>query len=59
MICEALNEPGLRNMVNTQIPLGRIGEPNEIAAVNLFLASDDASFLHGAIIPVDGGQVGQ
>jgi NAD(P)-dependent dehydrogenase (short-subunit alcohol dehydrogenase family) len=57
MICEALNEPGLRNMVN--FPLGRIGEPNEIAAVNLFLASDDASFLHGAIIPVDGGQVGQ
>jgi NAD(P)-dependent dehydrogenase (short-subunit alcohol dehydrogenase family) len=46
-------------MVNTQIPLGRIGEPNEIAAVSLFLASDDASFLHGAIIPVDGGQVGQ
>jgi NAD(P)-dependent dehydrogenase (short-subunit alcohol dehydrogenase family) len=57
MICEALNEPGLRNMVN--FPLGQIGEPNEIAAVNLFLASDDASFLHGAIIPVDGGQVGQ
>jgi NAD(P)-dependent dehydrogenase (short-subunit alcohol dehydrogenase family) len=39
--------------------LGRIGEPNEIAAVSLFLASDDASFLHGAIIPVDGGQVAQ
>jgi hypothetical protein len=30
MIREALNEPGLRNMVNTQIPLGRIAEPNEI-----------------------------
>jgi meso-butanediol dehydrogenase/(S,S)-butanediol dehydrogenase/diacetyl reductase len=59
MIREALNEPSLRNMVNTQIPLGRIGEPNEIAAVSLFLASDDASFLHGAIIPVDGGQVAQ
>lgn len=59
MIREALNEPSFRNMVNTQIPLGRIGEPNEIAAVSLFLASDDASFLHGAIIPVDGGQVAQ
>jgi meso-butanediol dehydrogenase/(S,S)-butanediol dehydrogenase/diacetyl reductase len=59
MIREALNEPGLRNMVKTQIPLGRIADPNEIAAVSLFLASDDASFLHGAIIPGDGGQVAQ
>lgn len=35
-------------------PLGRVGRPEEIAAVILFLASDDASFVSGAIIPVDG-----
>lgn len=36
-------------------PVGRAGEPREIAAVTAFLLSDDASFLTGAIIPVDGG----
>ena len=36
-------------------PLGRPGRPEEIAAVAAFLASDDASFLTGATIPVDGG----
>lgn len=35
--------------------LGRIGEPEEVARVVLFLASDDASFVSGAAIPVDGG----
>jgi NAD(P)-dependent dehydrogenase (short-subunit alcohol dehydrogenase family) len=32
----------------------RVGEPGEIAAVIVFLASDDASFVNGAVIPVDG-----
>jgi NAD(P)-dependent dehydrogenase (short-subunit alcohol dehydrogenase family) len=34
--------------------LGRIGQPAEIAAVAVFLASDESSFLSGAAIPVDG-----
>jgi len=38
-----------------RIPLGRLGTPKEIAGVVLFLASDDASFVHGATIVVDGG----
>jgi 3-oxoacyl-[acyl-carrier protein] reductase len=39
----------------SQIPLGRIGEPTEIAAVICFLASDRAGYVTGAVIPVDGG----
>jgi NAD(P)-dependent dehydrogenase (short-subunit alcohol dehydrogenase family) len=36
-------------------PMGRIGQPQEIARVALFLASDDSSFMTGAIVAVDGG----
>lgn len=56
MIESALDEPGFKAMVATEIPFGRIGKPGEIASVSLFLSSDDAMFMHGAIIPVDGGQ---
>lgn len=38
-----------------QIPLGRAGIPEDVAALALFLASDDASWITGAAIPLDGG----
>lgn len=36
-------------------PLGRLGTPREVAKTVLFLSSDDASFITGAVVPVDGG----
>lgn len=38
------------------IPAGRLGVPEDIARVTAFLASDEAEFIHGAVIPVDGGR---
>jgi NAD(P)-dependent dehydrogenase (short-subunit alcohol dehydrogenase family) len=35
--------------------MGRLGEPEEVATAIVFLASDQASFITGAILPVDGG----
>ncbi len=40
-------------------PIGRLGEPSEVANAILFLASDEASFITGAILPVDGGYLAQ
>lgn len=38
-------------------PAGRPGQPGEIAAAITFLATDEASFIHGALLPVDGGRI--
>jgi 3-oxoacyl-[acyl-carrier protein] reductase len=37
------------------IPAGRFAEPDEVAAAVVWLASDDAGYISGAVIPVDGG----
>lgn len=45
----------LRNGIISQLPIGHIGQPSEIAAVALFLASDESSYVTGAEIITDGG----
>jgi acetoacetyl-CoA reductase len=45
----------VRNQIIASIPVGRLGEPSEIARVVDFLAADDSGFITGANIPVNGG----
>lgn len=42
-------------MMKEKTPLKRLGEPRDVAQTLLFLASDEANFINGAVIPVDGG----
>jgi glucose 1-dehydrogenase len=49
------SQPGAKEAAGQGIPLGRIGEPEDVAAVAAFLASDEGSFVTGSYYLVDGG----
>ncbi len=55
LLAELLSDPVRRQRRLVHIPMGRFGRPEEIARAALFLASDDASFVTGSALVVDGG----
>ncbi len=56
---ERMDGPRAQNWqrwINREVPMQRYGKPEEIGSVAAFLMSPQASFVHGAVVPVDGGQ---
>lgn len=51
-----LSDVTMRQNTEKLIPMGRVGQPEELANAILFLASDEASYITGAALPVDGGR---
>ena len=56
LLAPALQMPGFKDKFDSVIPMGRLGKPEEMANVVLFLASDLASFVTGSTFVADGGQ---
>jgi glucose 1-dehydrogenase len=57
MLSAVANDKEAKKRILSRTPLGRIGEPSEIASVAAFLASDDASYITGQTIYADGGRL--
>ncbi|MFG1884002.1 glucose 1-dehydrogenase [Micromonospora sp. NPDC049102] len=55
MMAFALDDPGSRAAIEQQVPLGRIGRPEDMAGTAIYLSSRAGAYLTGAVIPVDGG----
>ena len=54
---DAFANDDVKSQLKSMVPLGRIGTPDEVAKVALFLASDDSSYVAGVELFVDGGSV--
>jgi len=52
---EGIIAMGAETVVSNTAPLGRIGQPGELAPTVLFLASSGASYITGQVVPIDGG----
>lgn len=57
MLQTVMENPEARRRILSRTPLGRIGEPHEIAAIAAFLASDEASYMTGQTVYADGGRL--
>ena len=55
---QVMTDDDVRQTILSRTPLGRIGEPREVAAIAAFLASTDASYMSGQTIYADGGRLG-
>ena len=58
MMAFLLEDPESREIVASNVPLGRIGQPEDMAGLSLFLASRAGAYLTGTVIPLDGGITG-
>lgn len=58
MMAFILDDPALKSAVEGNVPLGRIGSPEDIAGTAIFLSSRAGAYLTGTVIPVDGGMSG-
>jgi NAD(P)-dependent dehydrogenase (short-subunit alcohol dehydrogenase family) len=58
MMAWALEDPELRSRIESEVPLGRIGRPDDVAGLTLFLASRAGAYMTGTVIPLDGGITG-
>jgi NAD(P)-dependent dehydrogenase (short-subunit alcohol dehydrogenase family) len=55
MMAFALDDPNTRGAIEAGNPLGRIGRPDDMAGVAVFLSSRAGSDINGEVLPVDGG----
>jgi 3-oxoacyl-[acyl-carrier protein] reductase len=56
MIKPYLEDPQARKVLEDRQPINRIGEPSDVSSAAVFLASDDAKWITGTILNIDGGK---
>jgi NAD(P)-dependent dehydrogenase (short-subunit alcohol dehydrogenase family) len=54
--CGDAQKEGINHLA-ASLPARRIGRPHDVASAVAFLASDEAAYIHGAVLPVDGGAI--